>query len=117
MIPFRTFWGSWSLTEVVLSEGITEIGSYAFNSTGLTGVTFPESLTTIGEYAFYGSDDLATVSAGKNVTSIGDKAFGNSENMEAIYVAEDNPVYASDDGVLMNKEKTTILEFPDGKSS
>ncbi len=41
------------VTDLVIPEGVTEIGQWAFcDCTGLTSVTIPNSVTSIGEYAF-----------------------------------------------------------------
>lgn len=41
------------LNSVKLPEGLKEIGSMAFATTGLTEINIPESVTSIGQYAFY----------------------------------------------------------------
>jgi len=49
-------------TKVVVSEGITSIGSNAFNGqTGLTEIELPASLVTIDTTAFYACSNLTTV--------------------------------------------------------
>ena len=67
-------------TSLVLEEGITHIGNYAFYyCSGFTGdLTIPNSVTSIGKYAFYkcsGFDGSLTI--GNSVTTIGNYAFGN----------------------------------------
>ena len=67
-------------TSLVLEDGITHIGNYAFyNCSGFTGsLTIPNSVTNIGNSAFYncsGFDGSLTI--GNSVTTIGNYAFGN----------------------------------------
>jgi len=51
-----------SIKSVVIGDGVTSIGSYAFyNCTGLTSVTIPDSVTSIGSYAFSGCTRLKDV--------------------------------------------------------
>jgi hypothetical protein len=46
---------------LVIPEGVTSIGSYAFyNCTGLTSVTIPNSVTSIGSSAFQGCTSLTS---------------------------------------------------------
>ncbi|MEE1172775.1 MAG: leucine-rich repeat protein, partial [Ruminococcus sp.] len=49
-------------TEVIIEDGVTDIGKSAFESCdGLTDITIPYSVTRIGEYAFYNCDNLTDV--------------------------------------------------------
>ncbi len=41
--------------------------------------------------------------------------FYNCKNLEGIIVQDGNPYYASEDGVLYNREKTSLLFWPAGK--
>ena len=57
-MPSDASWNSYAgqLTEVVIEEGITEIGDYAFSGcTALVAITIPESVTEIGYRAFEGT--------------------------------------------------------------
>ena len=48
--------------DLVIPEGPTSIGRYAFsNCTDLTSVTIPSTITNIGNYAFDNCDKLTTV--------------------------------------------------------
>lgn len=116
VIPQYAFYCTSDLTEVVLNEGIMEIGQTAFYGTGLTSVTLPDSLTTIGNHAFYNTK-LKSVSIGKNVTAIGERAFDYIYDLTEIKVAEDNTAFTSVDGILMNKDKTAMVQVPDGVTS
>ena len=51
-----------SVTELVIPEGVTEIGSNAFSgNTSITSVVLPESLKVIGKTAFYNCSSLSEV--------------------------------------------------------
>ena len=64
------------VTELVIPDGVTNIGNYTFyNCSGLTSITIPDSVTSIGEYAFYGCSGLTSVTIPDSVTSIGSEAF------------------------------------------
>jgi hypothetical protein len=67
-----------SITTVVIGEGVTSVGNYAFFiCDNLTSVTIPGSVTTIGDNAFDVCSKLTSVTLGKDVTRIGDDAFSN----------------------------------------
>jgi hypothetical protein len=72
--PWHNYQGE--CTAVVLPEGLTSIGSYAFyNFDRLTGITIPDGVTSIGSNAFSDCDSLANVTIPDGVTSIGSSAF------------------------------------------
>lgn len=61
-------------------------------------------------------DKLNDVSGGLAMTfNTTDRQFEGCFSLEAINVSENNPYYTSVDGVLFNKDKTTIVSYPKGK--
>lgn len=69
-------------------------------------------VTTIDIYAFGENYALKNVYLPKTVTSIAPDAFENSGNLRKIEVDEENPVYASVNGVLYTKDLKTLLYCP-----
>ena len=62
--------------ELVIPNGVTEIGSYTFSGcTSLTSATITNSVTSIGERAFQSCRSLTSVTIPDSVTEIGYKAF------------------------------------------
>ena len=66
------------LTEVVIKDGVTEIGKDVFQGcVGLTKVTIPDSVKKIGTWSFYLCGGLKNVDIPAN-TEIGDSSFRQS---------------------------------------
>lgn len=73
---------------LVLKEGVTRIGDYAFyNCTELTSVEIPEGVTYIGESAFACCQSLESVTIPGSVTEIGEGAFESCDSMMALELA------------------------------
>jgi BspA type Leucine rich repeat region (6 copies) len=107
---------SCNLDSITIGTNVTSIGNYAFaDDNYLTGVTIPDSVTNIGNYAFGGIGVLTTVTIPDSVTSIGDEpnAFTASQ-VTAFTVDPSNAFYSSVGGVLFDKAKTTLVEYPGG---
>ncbi|MBQ3419724.1 MAG: leucine-rich repeat protein [Erysipelotrichaceae bacterium] len=81
-----------TLTSLVLEDGITSIGDYAFcGCTSLTSITIPDSVTSIGDYAFFGCDNLAMIKCGPIFNwpnNLGLKS-GNWTNGSVTYTAQE----------------------------
>lgn len=64
------------IKEVVIENGITSIGRYAFyNCTSLRNITIPDSVTSIGSYAFSNCTSLGNITIPDSVTTLGQGAF------------------------------------------
>ena len=106
------------ITTVTIESGVTSIGDYAFyNCANLASVTIPATVTSIGDYAFSRCTNLTAITIPAGVESIGTAAFNGCINLTAFNVAEENTNYSSEDGVLFNKTKTTIVSYPAGKTA
>ena len=80
-------WADKSVKSVVIGEGVTTIGSYAFRECEvLTSVTIPSSVTTINQLAFFGCDGLKSVTIPNAVTSIGMAAFGYCSGLTSVVI-------------------------------
>lgn len=102
---------------LVVEKGVTTISAAAFTGcNALTNVSLPESLTSIGEGSFVDCG-LKEISIPTSVHSIGSFAFAADQDLEKINVLPKNKQYASSDGVLYNKKKTSLMVFPAGKKT
>ena len=104
------------LSKVTLQEGLRVIKGRAFLNSNLTEIILPESLSLIGEYAFQLCSNLVAINIPAGVEEIGHLAFGQCKSLLDINVAEENKHYSSVDGVLFNKDKSTLIQYPAGKS-
>ena len=70
------------IRSVVIGEGITRIGNYAFcNLPNLRSVTLPSTLREIGDYAFYYAP-IRVLKLPQGLQSIGANAFARAEILE-----------------------------------
>ena len=128
-----------SVLTVIIDEGVTNIGDYAFEDCeNLTGITIGKDVTRIGTCAFEGCGALTDVTLGsgvtvieasafcycsaltditipENVISVGECAFEGCTGLTGINVSENNAFYCSQNGILFDKNKTALICYPSGK--
>lgn len=73
--------GNQVITELVIPEGVTSIGNYAFCGTNFRSVTIPDSVASIGHAAFSGSAVERLV---LNAALIDDSAFSNCTSLTSV---------------------------------
>ena len=108
------------VTKVVVSNGITSIGDYAFFELPMTRVSLPSGIKTIGQAAFNGCSELRSFVIPAGTTLIKQNAFGGGmkgkSKMEVIEVDEGNKAFKSVDGVLFSKDGKSLVAYPAGRS-
>ncbi len=96
---------------------VIEIGDYAFVGCYKypSGVVIPSSVKNIGAHAF-DHTVLTSIAIPGSVSNIGPSAFGGCLKLTAINVDSANANYTSQNGVLFNKAKTQLVQYPAGKT-
>ena len=122
------------VTNLVIPNGVTTIGGYAFSScesltsvsipnsvtsirwnafsgcSGLTSVSIPNSVTNIGNDAFSGCTGLTSVSIPDSVTTIGRSAFSGCTGLTSVSIP--NSVTSIGDGAFNNCKSLTSVTAP-----
>ena len=105
-----------SIESVTIGNSVTTIGNQAFRNSDLTSITIPNSVTSIEYSAFYECSYLKSITIPSTVTNIGDGVCASCPDLTEINVESENTEYTSENGVLFNKNKTTIMCYPAGKT-
>ena len=115
VIGEEAFYACTELESIIIPDSVTKIGARAFSDSGLTAVTLPDSIAEIDDEAFCYSE-LTEVTIPKSVTYIGRGVFNCCFNLISINVDINNFSYTSIDGVVYDKDLSTIIAFPSGRS-
>ncbi len=89
---------------------LQSIGDFAFAYSALSSVSLPPNLTSVGRRAFM-QCPFTTVILPKGLSDIGPGAFASS-SLTDIIVDSDNAFFADIDGVLMDKQRETLWQYP-----
>jgi len=108
------FFNCSSLTNIVLPSEIKTIGEGTFVAcSGLTNITLTAVTTITG--AAFGCEKLTSVFIPSCMISMSQHAFRGCGNLLTIDVATNNPYFSSVNGVLCNKSRQRIIDYPKGR--
>lgn len=115
-IAKNAFKNNSNILKITISEGVTNIGEGAFeNCTGLNKVILSNGIKTINNMAFKGCINIKKISIPKSTSLIGKMVFENCKTLNKIQVDSENGQYLSNDGVLLTKDGSTIMKYPENK--
>lgn len=102
------------MKNVILPKTIKTVKSLAFYlCTNLESITLADGIVTIENNAFDACESLEIVDIGGTCETIGQEVFHGCTSLEAVHISgETSGNYVSVDGVLYNKEKTILIEYP-----
>ena len=102
-----------SIKSVVIEEGVTSIGEFAFfGCTAITSITIPNSVTSIGDYAFNGCDGLTSITCKALIPpTFGEGCFSNS-NIPVYVPAQSVAAYLAEDCEWRFFDIQPIVELP-----
>ena len=109
--------GAVEIPATINDKPVTSIGRSAFyQCASMTSIIIPGTVTSIADAAFVSCDGLTSITIPAGVTSIGWHAFRQCAELKAINVDSSNAKYSSVDGILFNKNQTTLVECPGGRT-
>lgn len=137
----NAFYNCKSLKEINLPDTVSTIGNYAFaGCESVEKFNIPKKVTELSKGLFKGCKSLKSMNIDENITSIGDELFTDCSSLEevyipytidkinnsifdncsslgGIYVDSNNQSYTDLNGILVNKEKTKLILYPEGRTS
>lgn len=110
-VPWKSVRGQ--IEKVIIGEGVTGIGNYAFyGCSALRIVEIASTVTNIGNSAFQNCTSLESIDIPDNVTRIGNSAFSNCWRLSSISLP-DNMV-TIEDYAFESCKALTSFSFPTG---
>ncbi|MDR3706640.1 MAG: leucine-rich repeat domain-containing protein [Paludibacteraceae bacterium] len=117
-IGYEAFDQCINLSSVNIPTSITSIGYYSFSyCTKLTSITIPASVTSFDDGVFEGCTGLTSINIPVSVITLGKGDFWYCSNLTSITVDASNTNFVNVDGVLFNKNKTTLICYPAGNTA
>jgi hypothetical protein len=111
------FSGCTNLASITVPNGVTSIGQRAFSGcTNLASITIPNGITSLGQMSCLDCTSLTSITIGNGVKSMEENVFIGCTKLAVINVDAANTAYSSDNGILLNKNKTILIQCPWGKT-
>ncbi len=110
--------GSVVIPSEIDGRPVTVIGSNTFYlNSGITSVTIPASVKRIETSAIYRCLSVTSLFIPSTVEEIAEGAFNECLNIEEYIVDPTSSRYLSEDGVIYDKSKLVLLQYPTGNAS
>ncbi len=76
-----------TVESVILQQGITKIGDYAFQEcSSIKKIEIPDSVVELGDYAFIGCGKIADINIPDSVVKIGEQVFNTCVSLKSITI-------------------------------
>ena len=111
-------WDSYNqfVTQVIMPEGLPNIGSWAFeNCVNLTEIDIPSTVTAIGEGAFWNCNRLEALTLPDSLEMIGPQAFSQCTRLAGMVLP--TGVTSIGDAAFYGCSSLTEMTIPDGVTS
>lgn len=113
-----TFERCLNISFILLPENLTKIGRKAFNRCfNVSYIQLNEKLLEIGDEAFGYCNKIKTININSGLEKICSSAFNNCSQLAAFNVANENNFFSSFEGLLLDKELTTLFRCPEAYRS
>lgn len=84
------------IRKIVVQNGVTSIGNYAFyGCENVTSVALPSTVTQIGKLAFYGCRNLSSLTLPDSLTMVEDYAFAKASGLGTIAIKGSAPLFGA----------------------
>jgi hypothetical protein len=109
--------------DYVIPDTVTKLSEYAFyNCSAITSLVIPDSVTDVSYYFISKCPMLTSITIGSGISKdevyfeFGNYHLNTCPSLTEINVSEDNPNFASLDGIMFSKDFTEIVSYPAGRA-
>ena len=103
------------IRKIKLNKDLQYIGNGAFSETDLKNIKLTGKVSYIGNRVFAGCRKLKSISIPASVKGLNPGALGDCTSLTSINVSAGNSNYSSVSGVLFDKDRKTLLQYPINK--
>ncbi len=98
-------------------EGLPVVAITSLSGCEYNEIVIPDTITSLSAAAFDGCYDLTKITIGTGVKTLSNRMFIDAYNLTEIVVSDKNEKYTSVDGIVYDKDVTTMVAIPYGKTT
>ena len=111
-------WRQYTVKNVVITEGVTTIGQYAFyGCDALESVSLPESMLSFNNFAFQNCTSLESITIPDKVWSIGQAAFSDCTALTSVTISNASKLQSIADSTFEDCTSLTSVTIPSSATS
>ena len=109
----RAFYECGQLTSVRLPDNITKLDEWTFTRCyQLKDINLPQNLQQLCDYSLFWCSSIEELTLPSTLTDISQSALLGCIGLRKLIVEEGNPNFLTENNVLFNSDKTTLMLFP-----
>ena len=110
--PSPWFSYAMNINNLIISDGVTSIGEFAFEYCRVSYVDIPNSIVKIGKFAFSHCSNLATINIPNSITAIKKCTFGYCKSLRWINIP--NSITEINNSAFTDCTGLTVVTIPQG---
>ena len=108
-------WYDGEITSIVIEDGVTRIGAWAFDHASAESISIATTVTSIGDYALRYNSSLQSIDIPSEVTEIGAYAFESCTALQTVTLSDS--LTSMGPSALYNCSSLQSIVIPDGVTS
>lgn len=114
IVADQAYYRNKKLSDIVLPQGISEIGEFSFSRSSLKSIVIPDGTTTISYGAFYHCDNLSGIALPDTITNVEPKAFGHTAWVDDFLLNGQDDFLISGGVLVAYRGTSSKVTIPDG---
>lgn len=114
VVADQAYYCNKELQDVILPDGIKEIGQFAFARSTVTKLVLPEGVSSIGYGAFYHCDNLTEVELPETIENVEPNAFAYTPWVQDFMENGESDFLISGDVLVAYRGSSSIVNIPEG---
>ncbi len=97
------------INQVIIQNGVTNIGAYALKCCNFSSFSIPDSVTSVGWEAVSYCHNMTDLTIGSGLTSVNSSAFSGNKSLRSLNVSSSNPTFYTSGNCLITRDSQKMV--------